>query len=206
MTLTSLSLGLDIELFPVGPAPHIAPVIHEGVLTLVANPGADLFVDPASSPGSVRPQATRYMGQVSGDFSFSAHVTAATALKFDSGVLLVWVDEDNWAKLCVEQDTAQNQRLVSVVTRGFSDDANGPFLESATSYLRIVRSGNVFGLHASADGVVWDLQRYFSLGDLTGKPVSIGVLAQSPAGPGCTARFSRFKFAAEAPQDFRSGL
>ncbi len=204
MTSNSLSVGIGFDLESVGPQSPVRPRIENGTVHLHAGPGADLFKDPNAEPDAKFPDAERFVASITGDFAFSAFVEADMAEKFDSGVLLIWVDRDNWAKICVEQDTQHRQRLVSVVTRGASDDANGPFLAKPQAHLRIMRKGQVFGLQASDDGKSWDMLRYFGLGTTPGQPVSIGFLAQSPAGPGCDARFSDIKFSAQPPADFRA--
>ncbi len=204
MTSNSLSVGLPFDLDSAGPPSPVRPRIENGTVHLHAGPGADLFKDPDAGPQATFPDAERFVASIAGDFAFSAFVEADMVEKFDSGVLLIWVDLNNWAKICVEQDTQQRQRLVSVVTRGQSDDANGPFLTKPQAHLRIMRKGEVFGLQASQDGKRWDMLRYFGLGTTPGQPVSIGVLAQSPAGPGCDARFSDIKFSSQPPADFRA--
>ena len=37
-----------------------------------------------------------------GDFQFSARVKAVHQETFDAGVLMLWMDEAHWAKLCFE--------------------------------------------------------------------------------------------------------
>lgn len=202
--MASISVGLPFELESVGPQSARRPVVKDGVVHLYAGAGADLFVDPAPNPDATLPDAERFVTQQSGDFTLSAFVEADTAEQYDSGVLLVWVSETVWAKICVEQDPQGRQRLVSVVTRGVSDDANGPILERAAAYLRVTRKGEVFGLHGSQDGKHWDLLRYFGLGVANAEPVFVGLLAQSPAGPGCEARFSQIKFTTQTTADLRS--
>ena len=202
--VSSIAVGLPFELESKGPQSAGRPVIKDGVVHLFAGAGADLFVDPAPNPGATLPDAERFVTRQSGDFTLSAFVEADTAEQYDSGVLLVWVSETAWAKICVEQDPQGRQRLVSVVTMGVSDDANGPILDRAAAYLRVTRKGDVFGLHASQDGERWDLIRYFGLGVVNADPVYVGMLAQSPSGPGCAARFSQIKFSTETTPDLRS--
>jgi hypothetical protein len=43
---------------------------------------------------------------------------------YDAGVLLVHASERQWAKLCFEYSPQQRPTLVTVVTRGTSDDCN----------------------------------------------------------------------------------
>jgi regulation of enolase protein 1 (concanavalin A-like superfamily) len=38
---------------------------------------------------------------------------------------MVWADSDHWAKLCFESTDFGTRAIVSVVTNGVSDDANG---------------------------------------------------------------------------------
>lgn len=199
-----ISIGPEIDLESIGPKSEKRPLIKDGIVHLFAGAGADLFVDPQQNPEGTHPDAERFVANVSGDFTLSAFVEADTAKQYDSGVLIVWASETVWAKICVEQDPQGRQRLVSVVTTGASDDANGPFLERAAAYLRVTRKGDVFGLHASQDGKEWDLLRYFGLGVANSEPIAVGILAQSPAGPGCAARFSELSFTTETTPDMRS--
>jgi hypothetical protein len=68
--------------------------------------------------------ATLLGGPPDGDFQFSARVTVGFESAFDAGVLLLWLDERRWAKLCFEFSPAGEPMIVSVVCRGVSDDAN----------------------------------------------------------------------------------
>lgn len=204
--VNEISVESGIVLRSVGPKSGQRPVIENGTVHLFASAGADLFVDPQPDSDGSLPDAERFVANVTGDFTLSAYVEADTAKQYDSGVLLVWASDKVWAKICVEQDPQGRQRLVSVVTVGASDDANGPFLERAAAYLRVTRKGDVFGLHASQDGKEWDLLRYFGLGVTNTEPISVGILAQSPSGPGCEARFGELKFTSQTTPDLRSTL
>ena len=89
-----------------------------GVLTVRAAAGTDLFVDP-SGTAAVR-SAPRLLGWVAGDFLLGARVTVDFAARFDAGALLLYLDEDHWAKLCFEYAPRNEPTVVSVVTRGLS--------------------------------------------------------------------------------------
>ena len=68
--------------------------------------------------------------------------------------------------------------VVSVVTRGVSDDADSRDVEGSGTWLRISRSASgSFAFHAATDGVHWSLIRHFSLGTGPGDVVRIGFLA-----------------------------
>ena len=57
-----------------------------------------------------------------------------------------------WAKACYEYTDFGTNASVSVVTNGFSDDANGCNLEGNTVWLQMCRVGNNFAIHYSTDG------------------------------------------------------
>ena len=67
--------------------------------------------------------------------------------------------------------------VVSVVTRGVSDDCNSFVVDGTSVWLRIARIGGAFAFHASTDGVGWSFVRYFALAT-AGEP-SVGFAAQS---------------------------
>jgi regulation of enolase protein 1 (concanavalin A-like superfamily) len=176
-------------------------VANESTLTVEADASTDLFINPQGG----RPvlNAPRLLSAVEGDFQLSARVVVDFAATFDAGVLLVWRDEDHWAKLCFEYSPRPQPMIVSVVTRGSSDDANGFEVNGNRVWLRISRLGPAFAFHASTDGRVWHLIRHFPLD--AGEPASIGFLAQSPTGAGCTVTFEDIRFAQERLSDLRSG-
>jgi regulation of enolase protein 1 (concanavalin A-like superfamily) len=117
--------------------------------------------------------------------------------------MVVWVDDANWGKLCFEYSPQRQPMLVSVVTRGTSDDCNAFVVDGFAVWLRVSRSGPTFAFHASTDGQSWRLIRYFSLD--AGQSVQVGFEAQSPAGDGCSAMFSKIRFTPGPVADIRDG-
>jgi hypothetical protein len=173
------------------------------MLTLTSGPGADLFVDPAGEE-SARPDAGRLTGLPGEqDFTFTARVTVSFKATFDAGVLLLYLSERRWAKLCYEFSPQGRPSVVTVVTRSISDDSNSFETQGGPLWLRITRSGRVWAFHASEDGAWWRLVRYFTLGESSG--ARIGFLAQSPKGRGCTAIFDNIVYKPGAPVDLRDG-
>lgn len=174
-----------------------------GTLTLASGPKSDLFIDPAGDEGA-RPDAGRWTGLPGeDDFTFSARVTVAFASTFDAGVLLLYLSERRWAKLCYEFSPQRKPTAVTVVTHGTSDDSNSFETAGGPLWLRITRSGRAWAFHASADGAYWQLLRYFTLGEASG--ARVGFLAQSPTGAGCTAIFDSVTYKLGAPADLRDG-
>jgi regulation of enolase protein 1 (concanavalin A-like superfamily) len=162
----------------------------------------DWFIDPAT--GEATASAPLRLVPVSGDFQLRAHVEAPLASMFDAGTLFVHGGPDTWAKLALERSPEGTDMIVTVVTRGVSDDANGVVVPTpGSSWLRVSRSGEVYMFHFSADGVRWSLARLFTLGPVDGHRVGVGV--QSPTGAGLTATFTGVSLVPETLDDPRDG-
>jgi uncharacterized protein len=201
--VTDLHLpGVPFPFEPSG-SPACQASVDGGTLTLVSGPKSDLFIDPAGDEGA-RPDAGRWTGLPGeDDFTFAARVTVAFASTFDAGVLLLYLSERRWAKLCYECSPQGKPTAVTVVTRSTSDDSNSFETAGGPLWLRITRSGRAWAFHASADGAYWQLLRYFTLGEASG--ARVGFLAQSPTGAGCTAVFDSVAYQLGAPADLRDG-
>jgi regulation of enolase protein 1 (concanavalin A-like superfamily) len=194
--------GLPFPLESSG-SPACAAVVAGGMLTLTSGPKSDLFIDPAGNEAA-RPDAGRLTGLPGDqDFTFAARVTAAFTEVFDAGVLLLYLSERRWAKLCYELSPQRRPTAVTVVTHGTSDDSNSFATAGAPLWLRVTRSGRAWAFHASEDGAYWQLLRYFSLGETSG--ARVGFLVQSPTGLGCTATFDSISFRVGAPGNLRDG-
>ena len=172
-----------------------------GALVGASAPGTDLFIDPAG--GAPILTAPSLLGAAPlGDFQFRVHVNVEFAATYDAGVLLLWTDDRTWAKLCFEFSPQRQPMIVSVVTRGVSDDANGFVVEGQAVWLRIAKRGPAWAFHASIDGTVWQLVRHFRLGSETPE---IGFEVQSPLGEGCTATFTQVTVRGDPLADLRDG-
>jgi regulation of enolase protein 1 (concanavalin A-like superfamily) len=171
-------------------------------VTIQAGAATDWFSDPAGAPRKDDAPNALF---VSPDqrFTLSARVSVTFASTFDAGVLLARVSDDVWAKLCFEYSPQRQPMVVSVVTRGISDDCNSASLSGDSVYLRITRQAAILAFHYSLDGLVWELVRYFSLGDAP--HMALGFSVQSPTGSGCVATFSRIRYSPSAVSDLRSG-
>jgi regulation of enolase protein 1 (concanavalin A-like superfamily) len=170
-------------------------------LRIDAGPRTDLFVAPdGSAPISSAP---RLVAPAAGDFLLSGRVDVELRATFDAGALLVWADERNWAKLCLELSPQRDAMVVSVVTRGVSDDCNSLVVEGESVWLRVARLGPAYAFHASTDGTFWRLIRHFALA--VDVDPQVGFLAQSPTGDGCAATFEELRFSPERLADLRSG-
>ena len=196
--------GLPFPLVAEG-APACAVDVDGDSVTLTGAPRSDLFLDPAGD--GTGPDAGRFLGEPpAGDFTFLARVDVDFHTTFDAAVLLVQAGPSVWAKLCLEYSPQGRATVVTVVTRGFSDDANALEVDGRSAWLRITRSGRAWAFHASTDGSYWRLVRYFTLGEQEdGRTARVGFLAQSPTGERCRAVFDEIAFRAGAPADLRDG-
>jgi uncharacterized protein len=184
--------------------PEAWNVAEDGRLTFSAGARTDLFVDPDESRGRAPIlNAPRFLGRVDGDFVLSGRVSVDFRATYDAGVLLVWIDERTWAKLCFERSPGGEPMIVSVVTRSTSDDCNSFVVGRSTAWLRIARLGSAYAFHASDNGLTWQFIRYFSLGPLT--DAALGFEVQSPTGVGCTATFDEIRFEGRRLADLRDG-
>ena len=177
--------------------------VPDGASLLVsAGPRTDRFVDPQRSAEPKR-NAPALVGDPSGDFLLSARVTVDFAATYDAGVLILYVSDRVWAKLCFEYSPQGEPMVVSVVTRDVSDDCNSFVVDGSSVWLRIARIGSAFAFHASTDGLNWSFIRHFAL-DADTEP-SVGFAVQSPTGEGCAVTFEQIAYEAVRLGDLRSG-
>ena len=141
--------------------------------------------------------------EMEGDFTLVAEAHAELVGFGDAAALMIRAREDLWAKLCLERSPIGDVSAVSVVTDGNSDDANNELLENPECYLRITRSGDVFGMHYSLDGTVWRFIRKFVLN--MPETIKVGIHAQAPFVGGCQVLFTSLDLYGIPVADFRSG-
>jgi uncharacterized protein len=177
-------------------------VTPEGDLSITAGEATDWFSDPAGTSERGNAPALLF-APPDRRFLFRAKVRVDFASTFDAGALHVRTRDDLWAKLCFEYSPQRQGTVVSVVTRGVSDDCNSDPIDGREVHLRIARDAQTFAFHYSRDGRTWRLVRYFTLGNVT--TLHAGFSAQSPSGHGCTAVFSEVMYRAQALDDIRNG-
>jgi uncharacterized protein len=187
-----------------------------------AGPRTDLFADPRT--GTATSNAPRLLtAPPAGDFQLSARVEVGFGSTYDAGVLLLWAGADTWAKLCFELSPQGQPMIVSVVTIGRSDDANGFTVDGSAVWLRISGLRGAYAFHASTDGQWWHLIRHFTLdparervggaersragAELERDPVNaqVGFEVQSPLGEGCRATYTQIGYRAYSLDDLRDG-
>ena len=171
-------------------------------LRMTAGAKTDWFNDPAG--GAVHRNAPCLALPADRDLQVSARVRVDFQRAFDAGVMFLHQGPQDYAKLCFERAPSGEAMVVSVVTRGSSDDANGPVIDAAFVHLRVSRMGPVFAFHHSPEGRSWTLTRLFTLRDPS-RPTRLGFLAQSPTGPSCSVSFDQLSYAETTLRDPRDG-
>ena len=171
-------------------------------LAVTAGAETDWFRDPA---GGYEKDNAPYalMTPPDANFLLSARVTVAFGATFDAGVLQIRAGENLSGKLCFEYSPQGQPMVVSVVTRGVSDDCNSTVIEGNQVYLRIAKTPQTLAFHYSLDGRVWQLVRYFTLGNMD--KVRAGFSAQSPTGQKCAVVFNEISYRAGTLKDNRNG-
>ena len=196
---------LRLESLPMPLRWLVTPRSHEVAgarLVIEAAGGTDWFADPSGETDPVR-SAPALVGEVLGDFVLRSRIEVGFRSAFDAGVLMVYVGDETWAKLCFEYSPQREPMIVSVVTNGRSDDANAFTVDGDRAWLRVARIGPGCAFHASTDAVTWRFVRYFALPG--GAEASVGFEAQSPTGPGCVVMFDQIGFERRRLEDLRDG-
>jgi uncharacterized protein len=170
--------------------PAASHVDRGAELTIRSGKGTDWFVDPFDN--TVHSSAPMLLFVPADDYIFSAKVKVGFNTKWDAGALMVWADDHNWAKLSFELSPAKQPTMVTVVTRGVSDDCNSIPIPGNTVYLQIAKSGPSYVFYSSNDGKNWQVLRVFNLQD--GRKAKVGFESQSPVGAGTEVVFSEIHY------------
>jgi uncharacterized protein len=174
--------------------------VTANTLTITSGAKTDWFVDPNGQ--ATFDNAPALLFDVDKDFMLSSKVTVNFKSTYDAGVLCFYQHAKSWAKLCFERSPQGSPMIVSVVTKGTSDDCNSVPMTENSIYLRISKINQTYAFHSSSTGDFWHMVRYFALENV---PSKAGFLAQSPTGEGCKVTFSEIEFAYQTLKDIRSG-
>lgn len=159
----------------------------DGGLSIVAGAQTDCFIEPAGAYAKDNAPCALWTPP-DPNFLLSAKVTVGFSAAFDAGTIQLRATPTLWARVCFEYLPQGQPMVVSVVTRGVSDDCNSVVIDDNELYLRVARTPRTIAFHYSRDGHYWHFVRYFSLGAV--ENVRVGFSAQAPTGDTCTADFS----------------
>lgn len=175
--------------------------INESTLNITAGEKTDMFRDPNVTYNT--DNAPKLLFEADPDFVLSAAIEHTFTNKWDGGAIVLKSDSINWIKFCFEKDYTGARRVVSVVTKNISDDANSIDVTTNKAYFKMAKAANVITLYFSSDGKTWLLVRHFQF---DAKPhFKVGFLAQSPTGKACEVTFSEIKYEKKKIKDPYSG-
>ena len=180
----------------------------DGVLKVYAPGHTDYFNSPVKENGAfpeLTANAPLYYTEVTGDFVFRAKGELEFVSTYDAAALLVYENENVWAKLALENSDmpCKKPAVVSVVTNRISDDCNGPVRDANYVWFQISRVDDCFAFHYSTDGVEYNMVRVFTLP--VGKTVKVGFEAQSPMGEGGYRYYSEISLENRRVKNVREG-
>lgn len=174
----------------------VALVVNDSMVRIEAKGKTNMFNNPN---GISRVQdAPMVLFTPKGDFTLRAKVTGDLKAIYDVAALVVYQDENLWAKFCYENSVDKVPTIVTMVTRTLSDDCNN-ISAGSFAYMAVVRKGNEFKFLYSADNKKWQMLRHFNL-DVT-KPLKIGFAAHGSRGDGFTGKFTEIKYSDKALED-----
>lgn len=157
--------------------------ITDSTLIVDVAKGTDFFYNPED--GSIVATAPFLHKKIKGDFVAKALVQPDFSAQWNAVALMVHIDSLNWIKFAFENSDATGPSIVTVVTKGTSDDANGVILEDQDRiWLAMARKNDIYSMHWSKDGKDYKMARLTAMPDSS--EVKIGLEMQSPVGEKAT--------------------
>jgi regulation of enolase protein 1 (concanavalin A-like superfamily) len=179
----------------------LASKMEDGRLSIVAGPSTDWYISPVDGKSSSN--APLLLFEPAGDFVLTAKLNVQFGTQWDAGVLMVYINDSNWAKLALEMSVYGEPTIVTVVTRGVSDDCNSSIVSGGSIWYRIAKTARAVGFYASPDGHAWKMIRAFTLGASENTRVGFG--SQSPVGRTGNATFTDISYSARTIKDIFKG-
>lgn len=178
------------------------------VLTIYAPEKTDYFNSPVKENGAfpeLVASASLLYTELTGDFVFKTQVELEFKNLYDAAALLVYENENVWAKLALENSDlpCRKPAVVSVVTNRISDDCNGPVMDKNSVWLQVSRVDDCFAFHYSVDGEEYQMVRVFTLP--VGKTVKVGFEAQAPVGEGGDRYYKNISIENKRVNNIRAG-
>ncbi len=171
--------------------------INKSSIVIVSGEKTDMFRDPNVTYNT--DNAPKLMFKADSNFVLSAAVEHDFISKWDGGALVLKLDSLNWVKCCFEKDYTGARRVVTVVTKGISDDCNSVEVKSNKVYFKLAKANNVITIYYSLNGSKWFLIRHFTFD--AHDNLKVGFLSQSPTGKECRVKFSEINYVVKKIKD-----
>ncbi len=168
--------------------------------SLTANPGY-LRVSVPDGGHDMWPgfnyNSPRVTQPVAGDFTIETRVLFDPQYHAQHAGLLVWKDADNFLRL-ERRYSNDGQAVVICADVGGTGTIQQAIFSETTTYLRMVRQGNVFSSYYSSDGINWSLLADTTMAVVD--PVEVGLMMVNSWQDNPTyADFDYFRFQQSAP-------
>ena len=187
--LSVFNSPIDIEIRNDSVVKMIAP----GKTNLFNSPGGDYY----------KQDAPMLLFHPDRNFLFSVKVDADLKEVYDVAALVLYQNNDVWAKLCFENSVNKEATVVSVVTKRYSDDCNSTKISQKYIYLAVSKRGNEFSFHYSTDNKNWNLVRHFRI-DFDEHELMVGFAVHGSRGKRFSAEFSNIKYSDKALGNMRT--
>lgn len=178
----------------------------EDEIMIYAPAGSEYFNIPIPENGKLpEPIKTApiYYTEIEGDFVIRAKVSHEFEYDFDAASVMVIVNPDCWGKAAFELSDFKEHVVVSAVTNGVTDDANGVNIEGNEVWFQVARVGNCFAMHYSTDGENFYMMRLFTLP--AEESIKVALEAQSPCGKGGKRYYRNVSIEKKTLKDLRAG-
>lgn len=163
---------------------------NKNSFTIVAGYHTDMFRDPNVTYNT--DNAPKLMFKADANFVLSCSIEHSFSNKWDGGAIVIKQDSLNWVKFCFEKDYTGARRVVSVVTKGISDDCNSVEIKGNKVFYKLAKADNVITLYYSLNGTNWYLIRHLQFD--ANDNLQVGFLAQSPTGNSCSVKFANISY------------
>lgn len=157
-------------------------------LTIHSMPASDFF---NSSTKSKQDGAFEYIN-VTGNFTLKATVSAELLSLYDAGGLMLYENENRWAKLVIEKTAHNKINVVSMFTNTYSDDVIGESVSGDDITLKVSYQEGFIEFTYILEG---QNARKHRKGFLNlGKVKKVGFISQSPKGSGTEVKVSNIVY------------
>jgi regulation of enolase protein 1 (concanavalin A-like superfamily) len=173
-------------------------------LVLASAKGTDFFIEPGGAYEKADAPLLLKKVDNTRPFTITAALKPEHVVKYDAGMLFIFVDEKHWLKFAFEADERMNSRIVTVRTNQTSDDNNHDMIKDSIVFLKISSDTKSVGFYYSTDNKLWNLVRVFK--NEFPQNIYLGVGTQSPAGNGNKTVFYGIEFSNSSVKDFRIGI
>lgn len=175
------------------------------VLRLSSTERSDIFCDPNGKLTSSTLPILLTAVDNTKPFTLTAKVTPGFTDEglYNAADLFVYANDTLWQKLCYEQDERGNHRIVTVRTRGTSDDNNHQQLDVPAVYLRLSSDAKTLASYYSFDKKEWHMVRLYE--NYYPAQIWVGLASQCPTAGVCTSLFEEISLEQTSVGDFRTG-